>query len=52
MDLAIEGIAPDDYFKAYAVLEKYIKGRKIDLVDMKDALPAVLGEIETQGIEL
>jgi len=52
VDIAVEGLSVDAYFKALGILEEILEGVTFDLVDMQEALPSVLRKIEREGIEL
>lgn len=51
LDLAVEGIRPEEFFKAHSALERLApRGLKVDLVDLQTAYPEmrarILGEVE------
>jgi len=52
IDLAVWGIAAEDYFKAVAYASGYSSLFRIDLVDGEDCQPALLRHIIRQGIAL
>ena len=52
VDIAVEGLSVDAYFKALGILEENLGDVYFDLVDMKEALPSVIRKIEKEGIEL
>jgi len=52
VDIAVEGLSVDAYFKALGVLEEMLEDVTFDLVDVQEALPSVLRKIEREGIEL
>lgn len=52
IDIAVEGLSVDAYFKALGILEEILGDISFDLVDMQEALPSVLKKIEKEGIEL
>ena len=52
VDIAVEGLSVDAYFKALSILEENLGDVYFDLVDMKEALPSVIRKIEREGIEI
>jgi predicted nucleotidyltransferase len=52
VDLAVEGIAGADFWKAWAEVERVIGGRRIDLVDLATASDSLHQAIARHGIEL
>jgi predicted nucleotidyltransferase len=52
IDIAVEGLSVDAYFKALGILEEILEDVNFDLVDMAEALPSVLQKIEREGVEL
>lgn len=52
VDIAVEGLSVDAYFKALGILEEIFEDVTFDLVDIQEALPSVLRKIEREGIEL
>ncbi len=52
IDVAVEGLASRDYFRAWGEAEKLVT-RKLDLIDLKDELPPLLRKrIEQDGVDL
>jgi len=52
IDLAAEGIAPADFYRAVAFASGVSKVWKVDLVDMGDCSESLLQHILKEGIEL
>ena len=52
IDIAVEGLSVDAYFKALGILEEMLDDVTFDLIDIKEALPTVLKRIEREGIQL
>jgi len=52
IDLAVDGLPSDQYFKAWRKLETMISNRKIDFVDMSELAEPVKQMILSEGIEL
>jgi predicted nucleotidyltransferase len=52
IDIAVEGLSVDAYFKALGLLEETLDDVTFDLIDIKEALPTVLKRIEREGIQL
>jgi len=52
IDLAVEGLPTNQYFKALSRLESMISSRKVDLVDMSEIAEPVKKMIISEGIEL
>jgi len=52
IDLAVDGIPSDQYFKAWQKLESIISNRKIDFVDMAELAEPVKEMILSEGVEL
>jgi predicted nucleotidyltransferase len=52
VDIAVEGLSVDAYFKALGILEETLDNVTFDLVDMKEALPSVIKRIEREGVQL
>lgn len=52
IDLAVEGLAPGDYWEAWRLVESVIKERSVDLVEIELAGEALRQMIERHGIEL
>ncbi|MFZ2447405.1 MAG: nucleotidyltransferase domain-containing protein [Syntrophobacteraceae bacterium] len=52
VDLAVEGLAGDDYWEAWRMVEDTITDRPVDLIDIETAGESMLQTIERYGIEL
>lgn len=52
VDIAVEGLSADAYFKALGIFEETLGDVSFDLVDLKEALPTVIKRIEKEGIPL
>lgn len=52
IDLAVEGLAPDDYWEAWRLVEGVIRERSVDLVEIELTGEALRQAIERHGIEL
>lgn len=52
VDLAVDGLAPADFWDAWRLVEKIIQRRAVDLVDYQVASDSLRATIERTGIEL
>ena len=52
VDLAVEGLAGDEYWEAWRLTEEMIPDRPVDLIDMETAGQSMLRSIQLYGIEL
>jgi len=52
VDLAIEGLASEDYWQAWRLVEDIIKDRPIDLIEIETAGKSLRRAIERYGVEL
>lgn len=52
VDLAVEGLAPKDYWQAWKMVEEIISDRSVDLVEIEAARESLRQAIERDGIEL
>jgi predicted nucleotidyltransferase len=52
VDLAVEGLRPRDYWKAWQLLDEAVGIRRVDLVDLETASESLRQAIERYGIEL
>lgn len=52
IDLAVQGIASRDFWRAWATLDRIDAEFEIDLVDMEDATPTLWSQIKGEGIVL
>ena len=52
VDLAVEGLAPKDYWQAWKMVEEVISDRPVDLIEIEAAGKSLRRAIERYGIEL
>ena len=52
VDLAVEGIPAGDYWEAWQEVERTIRDRPVDLVDLETASESLRRSIARYGIEL
>jgi len=52
VDLAVEGLAAEDYWRAWGLAEEVINDRPVDLVEMERAGEALRRAIARHGVEL
>jgi predicted nucleotidyltransferase len=52
VDLATEGLADDDYWKAWRVAEEIMGDRPVDLIEVETAGESLRRAIERHGLEL
>jgi predicted nucleotidyltransferase len=52
IDLAVEGVPPDHFWRAWAALDDLGSGFEIDLVDLTYARQSLVDEVARSGIEL
>lgn len=52
VDLAVDGLAPADYWKAWQLVEAVVEVRPVDLVDYQTASDSLRAAIDRSGIEL
>lgn len=52
VDLAVEGIPPKDFWRAWAEVEAIIQDRPVDLIDLNMASDSLRRAIQKYGIEL
>jgi predicted nucleotidyltransferase len=52
VDLAVEGLVGEDYWKAWGLVEEIVKDRPVDLIDIETARESLKRAIERYGIEL
>lgn len=52
VDLAVEGLAPKDYWQAWRMVEEIIGDRPVDLVEIGSARESLRQAIERDGIDL
>lgn len=52
VDLAVEGLAPEHFWKAWVAIEKLEPSIEVDLVPLEDAKPAIREVLEKEGVAL
>jgi len=52
VDLAVEGLSPNNYLQAWREIEDIITDSKIDFVDMSEISDPIKNIINSEGIEL
>jgi len=52
IDLAVEGIKPEDYWRAWEAAETMIEDRLVDLIDVESASGSLKESIERYGVIL
>ncbi len=52
VDLAVEGLPADAYWKAWQLLEEFITDRSVDLIEIESAGESLRSAIQRYGIEL
>ena len=52
VDLAVEGLSPDDYWPAWRMIETIIQDRKVDLIEIERVGESLREVIESDGVEL
>lgn len=52
VDLAVEGLAPTDYWEAWRRIETIISDRPVDLIEIESASPSILQMLDRHGIQL
>jgi len=52
VDLAVEGLAPKDYWQAWRMVEEMISDRPVDLVEIESVGESLRQAIERDGIDL
>ena len=52
IDLYVEGVPVEIFFKAEAEVEAITHGFKLDLIDARECSPELSSQIEEEGIEL
>lgn len=52
VDLAVEGLSPDDFWDAWRLVESIIQERPVDLVEIETATVSLRNVIFKQGMEL
>lgn len=52
IDLAVEGLAPELFWRAWVAIEKLDPAIEVDLVPFEDAKPSLLAVLEKEGVPL
>lgn len=52
IDLAVEGLAPEDYWRAWKLVEEIVQERPVDLIEIELASDSLCQAIERHGIEM
>jgi len=52
VDLAVEGLTSNDYWKAWRLVEEIIGDRPVDLIEMETANESLLRAIQRYGVDL
>ena len=52
IDIAVWGIAPQDYLKAFGMVSDLTSEFEVNLVDPKDCFPSIRNSIRKHGIEI
>lgn len=52
IDLAVEGLPPEGFWRASIHAERAAHPFALDLIDMEDASPGLRAHLEAQGVEL
>ena len=52
IDLAVEGLAGDSYYRAWRAVEEIVGDRAVDLVEVETAREPLLNAIEREGVAL
>jgi len=52
VDLAVEGLASDQYWEAWRAVEEIIKERSVDLIELEYAKESLKRDIQDYGVEL
>jgi len=52
VDIAVEGLTANAYFRALGIVEEILGNVPFDLVDLREALPSVKEKIEKEGVVL
>ena len=52
VDIAVEGLAQTDYFRAWRIAEEVIGERPVDIIEMETASQSLLDAIKRHGVEL
>jgi len=52
VDIAVEGLQGDDYWRAWRIAEETIKDRPVDLIEIESSSEALRQAIENYGMDL
>ena len=52
VDLAVEGLAPEDYWRAWRMVEEVIGDRHVDLIEVEESSESLRQAVEKYGVEL
>jgi predicted nucleotidyltransferase len=52
IDLAVEGVAPDEFFRAWAALTEIEAGFELNLAPLEAVRPALRASIDEEGVDL
>jgi uncharacterized protein len=52
IDIAVEGLSPEDYWRAWEELEDKIRDRPVDLIEIESASEPLKKSIDRYGVEL
>ena len=52
ISLAVEGLAVDDYWKAWALAEEIVGGKPVDLIEIETAADPLRRAIDRHGVDL
>ena len=52
VDIAVEGLDPEDYWRAWRMVEEIIEDRPVDLIDVREASETLRRAIDRYGVEL
>jgi len=52
VDLAVEGLGSDDYWRAWRAVEDIIAEREVDLIEIETATDSLRRAVERYGVEL
>jgi predicted nucleotidyltransferase len=52
VDLVVEGLAGDDYWQAWRLVEEIIGDRSVDLIEIETASASLLQAVQRYGVEL
>lgn len=52
IDLAVEGVSPQDFWRAWAAVDRLGPEFELELIEVETASPALRQQLEREGIEL